>query len=569
MNRFALLASGLALSLSACNESSPAVTTAPEKSTVTTPEVVVTLPATKVDTNALNGTTVNAAASKAAVASATQTTQDAFQAVFDSTSTDVTNPMGSQKVALQNANTQMRAAFQADPNNTQACFGLAVTSLAVRVQSMGETMGKLQDEGLTVANPTSAGRAQTALPGLARAMSNPTNAPSIEALQDSVEKRLFPTLDSAIYLLQKAWKDPAFTFKIADPDRAGDSLVIDRGDVGFALAGLKGVRGYLSWLLSYSAEVRMNNSYAWIDTLGNIDGEAPTTPAQIAAFDHVKTLIAPTSGFLKVRSGKEELLGSVVSQFREALSLAKEAATMSYELKRNADDRALPTITTASSRDKVIKAADTALSWLSGPRTVTLLQRTRCKEEYRSSSSYVTKRYDAATGTYRDTTIVYNNSGTYTFTRNNLFGISFEDGCGDDYTYSSPYSTYVSTSTYTELSSSTVTTRFNLSALIQLKDLKVFLPDSYAWNSYSTWKADGPFSLTKDGVTKTANSFDDPIDSLGATALKGWLHWADPSFGGTFPDFATSEAVIDLVVRLEGKTPSSAARVGTAFSLLR
>jgi hypothetical protein len=557
MKRSVFLASGLAMGLSACNSSNSGATATTPDPTTNTPSVVVTLPGTKVDTTALNGTTVNATAAKAGVAAATATTQNAFEAVFDSASGSMTNPMGSQKTALQNANAQMRTAFQADPNNTQACFGLAVTSLALRTQAMGETMGKLQDEGLSVASPTSAGRAQTALPGLARAMSNPTNAPSIEALQDSVELRLFPTLDSAIYLLQKAWKDPSFAFKIADPDRSGDSLVIDRGDVGFALAGLKGVRGYLSWLVSYNAEVRLNGSYAWVDTLGNIEGDAPASPAQKAAFDHVKGLIAPTSTFLKVRAGKEEILGSVVSQFREALSLAKEASSMSYNLKKDADNH-LPTITTSSQRDQVIKAADSALSWLAGPRTVTLLQISECQE----TSTNTWKTYNPKTGKYdKDTTSISSSN----WTRHDLFGIG--SSCDDDYVYNGPYSSYKSTSQ--TVSSSIVTTRFNLAALIQLKDLKVFLPNSYAWTDYSAWKADGPLRFTNGTASKTMQELSDATDLDGVSGLKGWLTWADPTFGGAFPELTTSGAVIDLLVRLEGKSPSSAARVGAAFSLLR
>lgn len=568
MKRFSLLASGLTLGLAACNSSdNTSVTTAPASTTTTTPSVVVTLPATKVDTTALNGTTKDAAASKVAVAAASATAQDAFQAVFDSASGDMTNPMGSQKAALISANNQMRAAFQADPNNTQACFGLAVTSLAVRTQDMGETMGKLQDEGLSMSSPNSAGRAQSALPGLARAMANPSQAPSITSLQDSVELKLFPTLDSAIFLLQKAWKDQHFTFKVKDPDMPGDSLVIDRGDVGFALAGLKGMRAYMSWLVSYNADVRKDGSYAWVDTLDNIEGDAPATAAQKAAFDHVKSLIAANSSFLKVRSGKEALLGSVVPQIKEALAVAKEAATVSYQLKKGADDRLLNTVTTVSQRDKVIEVADSAVSWLSGPRTVTLMKINECESNLNTTTTYktynpVTKKYD------KDTTTVRNYSSTYT--QYNLYGVISNGTCGDSYTASDSAYNWKSTGirTYTTLSSETVQTRFDLSALLRLTDLKVFLPNSYVWNEYGTWETDGPFSLSNGTTTKTANSFDEVVDSNGPTALKGWLRWSDPTFGGAFPDLTTSDAVLDLASRVSG-SKSSSARVGVAYSLLR
>lgn len=567
MKRFALLASGLTLSLAACNSSEGNVTTSPSNNLVTTPTVAVTLPATKVDTSALNGSTVDAAASRAAVASATQGAQDAFQAVFDSASGDMTNPMGSQAGAMANANAQMRLAFQKDPNNTQACFGLAVTSLAVRTQSLGETMGKLQDQGLDVSNPVSAGRGQAALPSLARAMANPTEAPSITALQDSINDKLFPTLDSAIFLLQKAWKDPDFAFKVADPDFAGDSLVIDRGDVGFALAGLKGLRGYISWMVSYNADVRKDGSYSWIDTLGNIDGDAPSTVAQKAAFDHVKGLVAANSSFLKVRSGKEELLGSVVPQFREALAVAKEAASMSYELKHGAIDRRLTTITTTSQRDKVIKAADTALSWLAGPRTVTLMKLSTCKETYTSTSTsnYV---YDSIkdTYTYSATPVTTTSTSSYSWTRHNLFGLSSSD-CGSGYSYTG--TSYSYSSTYTEIGGTTVQTRFDLSALLRLSDLKAFLPNSYVWNDYSAWKAKGPFSLSNGSTTKTIKEVSELTDAKGIVGIKGWLRWSDPTFGGTFPDLTTSEALIDLVNRMDGGSTASAGRIGTAFSLLR
>jgi len=497
----------------------------------------------------------------ASVVTASTTTALAYQAMFDQASPDAANPMGSSKASLVSANQSLHQTWASDPSDSRTAFALAVTSLSVKMNDLAGTFDRARNNGLPLGGGQGAavasnpGGLPATLPALARAMATPAKAPLVHEIQDSVETLLMPVLDSAIQLLDVAWSDPGFEFRVAfDPANfPEDTLILDRVDAGMALSILQGFRAQLRWLVSYNLDIDQAGSYAWADTLGNWDPEtAAISPAQDLALTHFKSLFAPGSSFLKVRPAKASLLASVPVEFRAALARARQATDLAAGLK--SQKRHLPYLSTAKQRSDFATVLDTASRLLSGPVTTTLYSKITCRDTSWSTSTW---NGQASGSGYSD---------TWTSTRVSLFGL-FDEGCSSDYddvwySFDSSYvSEYHRRSTVLGRTSQTVV--LDISRLISLPDLKVFLP-VYQWNATEVWKTKGPLSLVGTGSLVTPLSdLEGVADTLGFDGVKARLTWADPSFGGVFPNLRTSGDVIELfrkAVVEDGANPAVAAR---------
>ena len=558
----------LALGLSACdsstasNDESGSSSTSNSSSTNSSGSnsVTTSLTGTSIDTNGLKGSTKDTATAHALTTTALTTTSDAFHVVFNGNANSSSqSPLGSQLTQLTAAHTTMAAAFAKDPNNSTANFGLAVTSLALRVQSLAGTFKNMQDSGLSIGNSTqpllgSVSSIEASSSTLARAMATPAKAPAVHALQDTLETQLLPTLDSAIFLMNKVWNDTNFTLKIYDKDE-DDSLAIDRSDIGYALAVSMALRASLSWIIAYDFDIAdANGSYAWIDTLShikNIDPVLPTTQPQKAAWSHFKDILSASSDYLKVRSGKESMLSSVVPQFQQAVGLAKASTSLAYQIKASHSHLLIPQMT-STQKSSILRALDSANLWLAGPRTISLSWNT-CQEVQKSTDSY-----GGDTSTYTD---------TFSYKRLVLFGL--EDPCPSSYSSTGYY--YSSSIQYTLTSSQSNSTQFSLPALLSLKNLKVFLPSSYAWNDTKDWDTYGPFFLKNGANTITVSALGDSLSAAHSyLPLKRWIQWSDPTFGGVFPNLKQGD-IFDLLYKgsdIGKSTASSAARMTSALRLL-
>jgi hypothetical protein len=495
-------------------------------------------------------------------AAAVDAASSAFQALFQSgNQPSASNVLGGQTAQIQSANVQLQSAVRANPNDSKAAFGLAVTSLALRMDNMSGTLSSMQDNGLglNASGRTFSGTpadVNAAVPVLARSMATASKAPLVSDFQDSLEIRLLPTVDSVANLLNVAWNDASFELKVYDKE-GGDTLVIDRGDVGLALAIVKAVQAEINWMISYNVNIDVNGSYEWLDTLANIGKGAvdyPTTSAQQSSYRQLQTFLTPGSSFLKVRVGKEARLASVLTGLRSAITLAKEATNVSYQVKNGKTNRLIQSITTAKQRNDVLAALDSAGLWLSGPRTITVTSWNKCQEVVRSTSTYG--------GAYSriDTTKYLSMFGT--------------NECPEGYSYSSSsvsYS-YSSSQTYTKISGTSNAVSFDLSKLITLSDLKLFLPSSYAWNNTfdATWSSTGPILWTN-GTAKVSM---DSVMSLAQAAksyvpFKSWITWSDPTIGGVFPGM-TQGGLFDMVFKGSEIDPTTKAtpKLGVALGLL-
>jgi len=499
----------------------------------------LTLPGTTIDTASLSGTTKNSGKSAVLTANAMSTASSAFQTIFKGNANSTSsNALGSQTSQVESAQRRMAEAFADDPNNSSASFGLAATSLALRIQKLTSTFQSMKDSGYSIGGTSqplvgSISSIETSTSSLARAMATPAKAPELHALQDTLENQLFPTMDSAIFLMQKAWSDSKFSVKIYDQGE-NDSLTIDRSDLGYALAITKAVRASLSWIIAYDFDITdANGSYAWIDTISHIvanDSLQPTTSAQQNALSTLKSLLAPTSSYLQVRSGKTTLLASVVGQFQEAIALAQASTNLASQLKANQSHLLIPQMTSTQKSD-ILRTLDSASLWLAGPRTVTLTWN-KCSE-----------------------TSVYGTS-SYTYTSYKSLVMGYGNPCPASYSLTS---------------SSTNSTRFSLPALLSLQNLKVFLPSNYTWNDAGNWNSEGPILFTNGSKTISLQALDDLLSSSDSyLPLKTWIQWSDPTFGGVFPDLQQG-GVFDLIFagsQADPTTIKSAARLTTALRLL-
>lgn len=408
---------------------------------------------------------------------------------------------------LQSANATFRTDLQANPSNTSAKFGLAVTSLSLKLDQFSDTLNRLWNNGLQVgssnpdgmfaATPAQVVQSQVSA---ARALSNATDSlATIHGLQGSLEANFLPTVDSVVNLLQTCWSDPKFSYRFpvsGFSDR--DSLTIGRGDVGIALASAQAVRDVLVWLLSQNFEVGVANQgfpndYAWLDTLGNIDGSVgPQGTFQSAAFQNLQ-ILAPTGSFFAVKAGDLPRVQAIPADLRQAVATGKAAATYAFQYQKDMQHGLVQL--DQDGLNAVNKELDTVTTYLSGPHT------------------YVQPKHTE---------------------------ISFDYTCWDTLSnYSSPNACQIQT-VYAGYSITV-----DVSKLITLPDHKIFLP-GFKWNKASDWATMGPYSLVAGTTVTTSRWLENNNPS--ALDLSGKISWADPSFGGAFPNFKTSQ---DILVKLD------------------
>lgn len=394
---------------------------------------------------------------------------------------------------LLSANATFTRDLKANPDDPKAAFGVAVTSLSLKVDDLSDSLKRMWDAGLRIGDESGPEgmfkSSPTALVSgtsfAARALSDPRNAPKISELQGMLDTKLMPTIDSAVMFLERCWNKPDFKYRFqVTVSGKVDSLTIGRADIGFALAGLRTARAYFTWLLAQNVDVDFDGSYAWIDTMSHIDDEVgPTTAAQEKAFQNLQALLAPGSGFLTIRTGYEQRIAEIPAELLSIVALAKEAGDHSVLRQVTRKDGLIR----LSSEDNAEfqRYADSAKLYLSGMHTYTR---------------------DAYT---REEWVDY-------------------DSCGWNTTMTS-----YSCGEYVNMEHPGFSVRMDVSKLITLSDKKVFLP-RFSWNPTAEWATKGPFSLLKGSIATPMLDFDQRIQVDAPTGMAPYMEWTDPSFGGAF-----------------------------------
>jgi hypothetical protein len=429
----------------------------------------------------------------------------------------------SARVSLISAQSSFKSDLLANSSNNGASFGLAVTSLALRMDDFSDSLQSMSDKGLlggdasSLFNTTATKVVENQVVA-SRALATTSDPASIRQLQASIETGFLPTVDSVVTLLNTCWSNTNFTYRFpvsGFSDR--DSLTIGRGDVGIALAGVMAVRAYLVWFVSQDLSVEVSgqgfpNSVAWFDTLANIsDSTGPQSAFQTKAFDNLKALYYGT--FLAVRSGYASQVNALPSQLDSAAAIAKSAAYYAY--KYQTDLRHGLVQIDVSNYNSFAQVMDSVTIYLSGPHD--FVQPAHTELEYSDST---------CTDTYGTDTFTYTCSGSPSLVKYPGYSV-----------------------------------RVNVAKLITMQDHKVFLPE-FQWNDPSVWASQGPFSLLSGStVTKTYRqlknmSVNSPLD------LKGVIAWKDPTFSSAFPSFGSSDAVLTKLDSLNEKPISSSKVAG-------
>jgi hypothetical protein len=200
------------------------------------------------------------------------------------------------------------------PGHCQAVFGRAIASASLITQDPKMDAFIKKVESMDSAGPAEtrvgsfSGLMKTspdrAAPILLRLNANldRVERPTVREAQELIEQSLMPKLDDLIRSLEIVMDYQMFAVRL---DVDGDSVEIDRSEVGPGLAGLKVAKAWLSVVAGYDWEVAVAGKYDWADTL-NAMGDADfdnLSPGQKAALDHLTGLFQESSPFSKVRSG--------------------------------------------------------------------------------------------------------------------------------------------------------------------------------------------------------------------------------------------------------------------------
>jgi hypothetical protein len=226
-------------------------------------------------------------------------------------------------------------ALQVAPGHCQAIFGRAVASASLLTQDpkMDAFIRKMDDAdlakegspkigsmaGLMKMSPDQAPQALLKVSGNL----NHVDRPTVREAQQLIEQVVMPKLDSTIKAMEKVMDYDMFAIRFSVE---GDTLEIDRSEVGPGLAGLKVMKSFLTVVAGHEWEVALGGKYDWVDTLSHLrmDNMDNLRPAQTQALDHLTGLFAQSSPFSKVRSGWREKVQGIPALLLEAVGDAQK-----------------------------------------------------------------------------------------------------------------------------------------------------------------------------------------------------------------------------------------------------
>lgn len=416
---------------------------------------------------------------------------------------------------LLSANATFRAKIKSDSGNSAAHFGLAITSLALKADDMAATFRSMNKNGLSVGGSDGQNLFRSSplelaeSPALsARALSSPEKSATLRQLQDTLEQKFLPTVDSLVDALQMCWNDTGFAYRFKiEPFK--DSLAIGRADVGTALVAAQSVQNYLVWLISQDLEAGFSgqgfeSQYAWLDTLAHIDIKAgPATAMQKLAFENLKTLYPATGttssrNFLGIRTGYQAKVNAIPAKIIEMAKTMKAVADYAHTYQTSLSKGLLRL--DADQKKASYTAADSLIRVLSSPTTITK------EEEYRQE--YAGYEYVQTT---------------------------------NGYTFQSTYNTVYYPA---------VSVKVDVAKIITLGNRQMFFP-KFVWNAGDQWEAKGPFSMVKGSTTTSMMDLAD-VKLDGPLGMETYIEWADPTFGGIFPDFKSTR---DVLAKMEEANP--------------
>ncbi len=146
------------------------------------------------------------------------------------------------------------------------------------------------------------------------------NTPEFSQIQDTVAAVLLPALAKAITQLQVVYNDTSFSLTLMVD---GSPRKLGHPEAAVLLAGFKATHALATLLLSYDFTIDQNGSYAYLDTLSNIQSDetfSTLSVGQKAALNALTDLFTSSSPFLAVRSGWATKLSGVDGEIQSAVA---------------------------------------------------------------------------------------------------------------------------------------------------------------------------------------------------------------------------------------------------------
>ena len=488
------------------------------------------------------------------------------------------------------------------PNHCGAQAGLAVASLTNLSQNadMKQFMNSMdsldgntassQNDGYVAYLKSSSENAPKALMRT-RMLASQADPMTITRFQDLIAKTALPVADTAIARLTTVMADKNFKMEMQVGSGSDiRTIEFDRGEIGPALASLKLIRAMMINIISIEAEIAdENKSYAWLETLGNIQQEDfdNLTPEQKSALDRAvklsttKSLVSSVrpqwaAEFKGIPAYLESAIADVQDAFRYGIEESKTGMATQvndvYKVLEGPEGDVSP-----KTLDSAIQHLELVKKYLRGAVTV----------EFNKGKNKLTidipKYFSRTTGLqaflpyhkiYSDYSVWNDIISTDTNWSNYYMSYSIASQVQEQYGLSNFYYSSSNNSwSYYESGYGTMTIPVNPQApcaftynskLVQVSQCKgnnqkpVFV--DYVNNVYK-----GPLEMT-DAAGKTTlttamfKDLDSQIDSIGVLALKGKIIFPDPTFGGIFPSLTqnniweTIEALNTIEARQECKT---------------
>lgn len=272
---------------------------------------------------------------------------DNFQFWFDESQDWWEAKSRSPQGALNNYDLALAAA----PGHCQAVFGKAMASASMITQEKRmddfirkmESLDQPSDGKVAVEKKasfagvfkTSPDQAAPALIKLSASLQK-VDRPSVAEAQALIESVIMPKLDSTIAALETIMDYTLFAVRF---DINGDTVEIDRGEIGPGLAGLKVAKAWLTVVAGYNLDPAPGGDYEWYETLGDIDMEDfdQLTPDQTRALDHLTGLFKTTSPFTRVKTGYAARIQGIPALLLSAVGDAQKGIESAIAEARSGD----------------------------------------------------------------------------------------------------------------------------------------------------------------------------------------------------------------------------------------
>jgi hypothetical protein len=202
-----------------------------------------------------------------------------------------------------------------------------------------------------------------------------TDDVTLERAQGILENRVLPKLNQAISRLDAVMAMDNFEFNIT---HEGETLQLDKGEVGPLLAGMKVLKAYLITFVAIELHLELDGSYGWLDDIAAIESYDNLSETETAALDHVTSIFKDPS-MVTIRddwkaaySAVPDLLVSAIEDIKAGLQYGIDESEM--EGTQDNDPYVVGTGVNAdvdpADFQNAINALDIVKAYLSGERTM-------------------------------------------------------------------------------------------------------------------------------------------------------------------------------------------------------